>query len=311
MTTLLDQADFGWMLPSGSQRMPVNSEDYLSHIQQILRQISGHFHSAWIPDHLMEGEADLPEALVTLSFLAGQFSELFFGTIVISQSYRNPALLAKMTATFQHLSAGRFILGLGAGWDKAEYQAYGYDFPKASVRLHQMSETIQICKALWDPDQKEVTFEGEHYQIKSAACFPKPGVTPPVMVGGGGEKLTLRIVAQYADWWNLPGASPIEFAQKIKILERHCAEVGRSADDIRKTWMGTVSIAPTRQQAEAQLSAYANWPGDTILLGSPAEIRDQLTAYLALGVDYFILRFVDEPDSTGIELFQSQVLDLS
>lgn len=308
---LTDQADFGWILPTGLQRMPVNSADYLVHIQQILRKIRSCFHSIWIPDHLMEGQADLPEALVTLSFLAGQFSELFFGTIVISQSYRNPALLAKMTATFQHLSAGRFIFGLGAGWNGVEYQAYGYDFPQASDRLHQMAETIQICKALWDRNQKEATFEGHYYQIKAATCFPKPATTPPVMVGGGGEKLTLRIVAQHADWWNLPGVSPAEFARKIKILERHCAEVGRSVADIRKTWMGTVSIAPTRQQAEAKLKVYATWPGDTILLGSPAEIREQLTAYLALGVDYFILRFVDEPDSAGIELFQSQVLGRS
>ena len=112
MTKLTDQADFGWMLPTGHQRMPANPADYLAHVQQVMGKISSSFHSVWIPDHLMEGDADLPEALTTLSFLAGQFPTLFFGTIVISQSYRNPALLAKMAATLQQLSAGRFILGL-------------------------------------------------------------------------------------------------------------------------------------------------------------------------------------------------------
>ncbi len=307
---LTAQADFGWMLPSGPLRMPENST-YLAHVQRILTKISGSFHSFWIPDHLMEGMADLPEALVTLSYLGGQFPALSLGTIVIAQSYRNPALLAKMAATLQHLSAGRFILGLGAGWNAAEYRAYGYDFPTAPVRIAQMAETIQICKTLWDPDQGEATFKGEHYQIEAAVCYPKPTNPSPVMVGGGGEKLTLRVVAQYADWWNLPGASPDEFARKIKILEAHCQEIGRSAAEIRKTWMGTVSIASTRSAAAAQIKAYPSRFNDTHLVGAPQDIRDQLAAYLDLGVDLFILRFVDEPDDSGIELFQHQVLGLS
>ena len=308
MTKLIEQADFGWMLPTGRQRMPVNPADYLSHVQHILGKISGCFHSVWIPDHLMEGDADLPEALVTLSYLAGQFPELFLGTIVICQSYRNPALLAKMAASLQLMSTGRFILGLGAGWNAEEYQAYGYDFPKASVRIAEMTETIQICKALWDPMQNLSTFNGKYYQINEAACFPKPADPPPVMVGGGGEKLTLRVVAQHADWWNLPGVSPDEFVRKNKILERYCLEYGRSAADIRKTWMGNVSIAPTREEAEAKMKIYASWPGDIPLLGTPNEIKDQLSTYIELGVDLFILRFVDEPKLSGIDLFQSQVL---
>jgi alkanesulfonate monooxygenase SsuD/methylene tetrahydromethanopterin reductase-like flavin-dependent oxidoreductase (luciferase family) len=308
MTKLTDQADFGWMLPTGRQRMPSNPAGYLTHVHQMMEKIRDRFHSVWIPDHLMEGYADLPEALTTLSFLAGQFPALFIGTIVISQSYRNPALLAKMAATLQQLSAGRFILGLGAGWNAEEYQAYGYEFPKASVRIAQMGETIQICKVLWDPKKKESTFKGKYHQITAATCFPKPAVPPPVMVGGGGEKLTLRIVAQHADWWNLPGVSAADYARKINILEAHCQDVGRSAADIRKTWMGDVSIAPTRRDAEAKMALYHSWPGDVALLGTPSEIRDQLAAYIELGIDLFILRFVDEPDSSGMDLFQNHVL---
>jgi alkanesulfonate monooxygenase SsuD/methylene tetrahydromethanopterin reductase-like flavin-dependent oxidoreductase (luciferase family) len=308
MKNVTAQADFGWMLPTGRQRIPSHPSGYLTHVQQMVEKVSGSFHSVWIPDHLMEGDADLPEALTTLSFLAGQFPTLFFGTIVISQSYRNPALLAKMAATLQLLSEGRFILGLGAGWNAEEYLAFGYEFPKASVRIAQLGETIQICKALWDSTTKVATFKGAHYQINAATCFPKPAVPPPVMVGGGGEKLTLRIVAQHADWWNLPGSSVEEFTRKIKILDAHCQNFGRPAADIRKTWMGNVSIAPTRREAEAKMTLYDSWPGDVALLGTPSEIRDQLSAYIELGVDLFILRFVDEPDKSGLDLFQSHVL---
>ena len=129
------------------------------------------------------------------------------------------------------------------------------------------------------------------------------------MIGGGGEKLTLRIVAQHADWWNLPGASVDDFARKIKILEGHCQEIDRSAVDIRKTWMGNVSIAPTRREAEAKMMLYRSWPGDVALLGTPSEISDQLAAYIEIGVDLFILRFVGEPDNSGIDLFQSHVVE--
>ncbi|MBL6983414.1 MAG: LLM class flavin-dependent oxidoreductase [Anaerolineales bacterium] len=308
MTLLKEQADFGWILPTGRQRMPAKSALYLSHVQDILDKIGNCFHSAWIPDHLMAGKTDLPESFVTLSYLAGQFPELFFGTIVTCQSFRNPALLAKMASTLQQMSAGRFVLGLGAGWNVEEYQAYGYVFPQASTRIAQMAETIQICKALWDPTQDESTFVGEYYQINQATCFPKPSLPPPLMVGGGGEKLTLQVVAQHADWWNLPGASLDDFARKTKILEGYCQEIGRSTSDIRKSWMGNVSIAHTKQEAEEKMMSYDSWPGDVALLGTPVEIWDQISAYIELGVDLFILRFVDEPEVSGIELFQSHVL---
>jgi alkanesulfonate monooxygenase SsuD/methylene tetrahydromethanopterin reductase-like flavin-dependent oxidoreductase (luciferase family) len=307
MTQLTKQADFGWMLPTGAQRMPSETSAYLSHLQDFLDRIKDSFHSVWISDHLMDGQADIPEALVTLSYLAGQYPEMFLGTIVICQSFRNPALLAKMATTLQLISDGRFILGLGAGWKEAEYRAYGYNFPKASIRIAQLSEAIQICKQLWDPAQPSTTFKGRYYQIEDARCYPKT-VPPPVMVGGGGEQLTLRVVARHADWWNLPGASLEVTARKIKILEGYCQEYGRPADQIRKTWMGNVAIAPTRQAAAASLAGFESWPGDAPLVGTPDEIQDQIAAYIDVGVDLLILRFVDEPDASGIELFRDKVL---
>ncbi len=299
---------FGWRLPTGSQRMPHRNNSYRDHVRQILDLISGHFHSTWIPDHLMDGGRAIPEAMVTLSFFGRQYEELFMGTAVVGQSYRNPALLAKMSATLQQLTAGRFILGVGAGWKGDENRAYGYEFPNASVRIAQLAETIQICKLLWDPSLPEATFRGRHYQIENAICRSKPTPPPPLMNGGGGEQLTLRVVAQFADWWNLPGATPKVYAHKAEILAWCCAEINRPPDSIRKTWMGAASLATTRAQAERQMEGYPIWPGDIPLLGTPANIREQLQAYLDLGVDLFILSFVDEPERIGINLFLEKVL---
>jgi alkanesulfonate monooxygenase SsuD/methylene tetrahydromethanopterin reductase-like flavin-dependent oxidoreductase (luciferase family) len=277
-------------------------------LRHAIEIIQDNFHSLWIPDHFMHDQANVPEALITLSFLAGITTDLYLGSIVLGQSYRNPALLAKMVATLQQLSAGRFILGIGAGWKEDEYRAYGYDYPPAVIRLAEMAETIQICRAMWDPTQPEASFSGDHYRISNAVCNPKPIPIPPIMVGGGGERVTLRIVAEQADWWNLPGVSASEYARKLDVLARHCAAVGRDPDEIRKTWMGVVSIAPTRSQAEQQMVGYPIWSGDIPLVGTPNEIASQLQAYIDLGIDLFQLAFVDEPSTTGIELFLVEVL---
>lgn len=301
--------DFGWEMPNGDRRMPVGAENYRPHVCRMLDYISGHFHSAWLPDHFMNQKRnDYPESLVTLSHLAALNSQLFFGPVVLGQNYRNPALLAKMAATIQQLTGGRFILGLGAGWHAEEYKAYGYQFPSTPARIAQLAEAIQICKAMWDPAQPEATFEGRHYQINRAVCNPKPSPAPPVMIGGGGEKLMLRVVAQHADWWNLVGVSPETYAHKIQVLQRHCAEVGRDPAQIRKTWMGVVSLAPTRAQAKAAMATYPIWPGDIPLVGTPPDVAAQLRQYTALGVNLFILAFADEPSLAGIDLFINEVM---
>lgn len=300
--------DFGWMLPTGAQRLPANPDEAEAHVGRVLDTIHGRFHSAWMPDHLMDAQAPIPEALVTVSYYASLYPDLFWGTAVLSQSFRNPALLAKMAATLQQLSGSRFILGIGAGWKEDEYCGYGYDFPKAAVRIAQMAEAVQICRTMWDVEQEAVSFNGRYYRLNQAICRPKPTPPPPIMIGGGGEQLTLRVVAQHADWWNLPGVPPAEYARKLDILAQYCGEYGRVANDIRKTWMGVVSIAYTRQQAEEQLATYPIWPGDVPLVGTPGDIRQQLNAYTALGVDLFILSFVDEPRLAGINLFMDYVI---
>lgn len=298
--------DFGWEMPAGSRRMPAATQ-YEPHVCQVLTYLSGRFHSAWMPDHFMDRQKDVPEALVTLSYFAGLYPELHFGPVVLGQNYRNPALLAKMAATLQQLTAGRFILGLGAGWRAEEYQAYGYDLPPVPVRIAQLAEVVQICKLMWDPNQSEATFVGRHYQIDRAVCQPKPAPPPPVMIGGAGEKLMLRVIAQQADWWNLVGVSPESYAHKIEVLRQHCRDIGRDPAEIRRTWMGVVSLAASRAEAERTMQTYPLWPGDVPIVGTPAEVTAQLQRYTALGVDLFILAFAGEPDLAGMKLFVEEV----
>lgn len=296
---------------------PVNGsqgQTFTAEIDATLTAVSGRFHSAWVADHFIPwagwqaAETDTLECLSSLCYLAGKFPALHFGTIVLCQSYRNPALLAKMGATLQLLSRGRFIFGIGAGWKADEYTAYGYDFPKPAMRIRQLEETVEIVKRMWT--ETPANFEGKYYRIENALCEPKPNPRPPVMIGGGGEQLTLRVVAKHADWWNIPGGDAARYAQKLDVLAGHCDAVGRDFDSIRKTWAGeTISVARNRVDAQryADVSPFAKGGG---MVGTPEEVADHLRAFTALGVDYFILRFTDFPGTDGPLLFAEEVMPL-
>lgn len=307
MTTI----KFGWRVPA----FPVDEsrgQTFVDQITNTLEQVQGKFASAWVADHFIPwagfqaDETDTLECLATICYLAGAFPELDFGSIVLCQSYRNPALLAKMGATLQLLTGGRFILGIGAGWKHDEYLAYNYDFPKPSVRIAQLSEAVQIIHKLWT--QTPASFEGQYYRLKEAYCEPKPDPRPPLLIGGGGEKLTLRVVAQYADWWNIPGGTVETYAHKLNVLRSHCEAVGRDYDDIVKTWAGeTVAIAETEAEAQ-RIAATSPFNGGSDLTGTPDQIAQHLRRYTDLGVTYFILRFADFPSTAGVELFAEAVM---
>ncbi len=302
---------FGWRVPA----FPVDDSrrsTFIDQITQTLGRVQGKFDSAWVADHFIPwarfqpDDTDTLECFTTMAYLAGAFPELDFGSIVLCQSYRNPALLAKMGASLQILSGGRFILGIGAGWKEDEYRAYNYEFPKPSVRIGQLDETVRIIRKMWA--EAPASFEGKYYRIENAYCEPRPEPAPPIMIGGGGEKLTLRVVAQQADWWNFPGGSPENYARKLAALRSHCEAVGRDYDDIVKTWAGeAITIAET--EAEAQRIAERNpFHGPAAMVGTPPQVADQLRRFTEMGVEHVILRFADFPNTTGVTLFAEEVI---
>ncbi len=202
----MPRIQFGLILPAelrDKQQLPTLVAD----MHRALDLAAGHFDSAWMVDHLQSGSDGLLESFTTLSYLAALHPQFKFGHTVVCQSFRNPALLAKMGATLQFLSGGRFMLGLGTGWAEEEYRAYGYEFPSNAVRVAQLEETIRIVQAMWT--QSRATFDGQYYRVKDAACEPKPNPPPSIMVGAFQPKM-LRLTAKYADGWNVsshPGRS--------------------------------------------------------------------------------------------------------
>ena len=301
---------FGWHMPS----FPVDGSDgaaFVEQIDQTLERVHPHFDSVWVDDHMMpwaqwqSNDTPYLECMTTITHFAARYPSLDFGASVLCQAYRNPALLAKMAANLQLLTGGRFIFGIGAGWMEEEFSAYNFDYPKASVRIAQLEEAVQIVKTLWT--ESPATFEGEHYRIDNAYCEPQPDPIPPILIGGGGEKLTLRVVAQHADWWNIPGGTLENYARKLGVLRGHCHVVGRDYDEIVKTWSAeAVAVAATHEEAEriAAASPYNN----NSILGTPAEVAAQLQPFIDLGVRCLIVRLLDFPETAGIELFANEVM---
>ena len=202
------------------------------------------FDSIWVMDHLyqisMVGPREDPmlEAYTLLGALAGRTQRAALGTMVTGVTYRNPALLAKIVTTLDVVSSGRAILGIGAAWNDEEHAGYGYDFPPAGERLDRLEEALQICRAMFT--EAAPSFNGRHYRVSEVLNNPKPiRGRIPILIGGGGEKRTLRLVAQYGDACNVFGDAD-GVRHKLDVLERHCAEVGRDPAEITKTTLLTV-----------------------------------------------------------------------
>ncbi|MBE7555907.1 MAG: LLM class flavin-dependent oxidoreductase [Anaerolineales bacterium] len=306
----MSELKFGWHMPS----FPVDGSSGLAFIDQIkhtLDCIHPHFDSAWMDDHLLPWAEwqpnDTPylECLTTVAYFAALFPTLKFGTSMLCQSYRNPGLLAKTAANLQLLTRGRFLFGIGAGWMEEEYVAYDFDFPEPAVRIAQLEEAVQIVKKLWT--EAPASFEGVYYRLKNAYAEPRPQPVPPLLIGGGGEQLTLRVVAKYADWWNISGGSYDNYAHKLKVLRRHCEAVGRDYHEIVKTWSAE-AVAVAETETEAQHVAAASPYNEYSIIGTPAQVAEQLQAFVDLGVTYLIVRLLDFPDTAGIELFAQEVM---
>ena len=265
------------------------------------------FDSIWMPDHVMYANRNVAEGWSLFVYALARYEDKLCGHQVLCNSFRNPAHLAKMAATCQTLSGGRVVLGIGAGWNEEEYLAYGWPFPSPRVRIEQLAESIRICRAMWT--HTPVVFHGKHYQIEGAYCEPLPEPTPPVMVGGAGERYLLRVVAEHADWWNYIYQDVPTYAQKQEVLKRHCAAVGRDYDEIVQVLASQILIAETEAEVRRlQESDEVRSVGTNGLAGTPEQITDRLLAGIRQGARRVNVSFADSPRTDGTLLFAERVL---
>ncbi len=300
------QLEFGYNPPTGDRGFEtIRPATFVADLHRALDVATQALPSVWISDHLMFAEKYRLECWSQLLWIAARYPDVLLGTIVLANSFRPPALLAKMAATLQTLSGGRFILGYGAGWHAEEYHAYGYEYPSAATRIAMLEEGIQVIRALWT--EAPASFAGRFYRLENARCEPQPDPLPPLMIGGSGEQRTLRLVARYADWWNDLVRPPAVLQHKLAVLRKHCDAEGREYDSLRKTVMVRVHIDRVHARAIAQA-------GDTLqsetppIAGDPAAVRDQLLALHELGIDLVQLLFPRFPDTDDLQLFIDEVL---
>jgi alkanesulfonate monooxygenase SsuD/methylene tetrahydromethanopterin reductase-like flavin-dependent oxidoreductase (luciferase family) len=257
------------------------------------------FDTIWVEDHMGWGEKAHLECFTNMAWLAGRHAGLRYGTMVCGQAFRNPAYLAKLATNMFLLTEGKFILGIGAGNNPGEHNEFGYTFLPPAERLDQTEEAIKIVRALWT--ESPATFRGEHYFVDRAFCSPMPDVPIPLMVGGGGEKRTLRLVAQYADWWCADVGTVEAFRHKSQVLDGHCYAAGRDPRSVMRAQSTWVSI-------EEDSSRAVRWPDLHIVAGNPYEVCAELNAFIEAGVGHFMFRFMDYPKTAGIERFIDHVL---
>lgn len=297
---------FGVQLPNFSG---VDTADLFDHVAGLATAAEdAGFHSVWVMDHFFQlpplGGPDQPmlEAYTLLGALAARTQRVQLGTLVTGVTYRNPGILAKIVTTLDVISRGRAILGIGGAWYDIEHQGLGVDYPSDRVRLDMLEEAVQVCRAMFTGD--DVSFAGQHYRLDHARNLPRPVQPggPRIMIGGGGEKRTLRLVAQYADQCNVTGNAGT-LARKIEVLHRHCAQVGRDPAEISVTWM-TPLILTTSSQNTAEVNemlAAAASPEEIagFTVGQPHEIPDLVAGHIDAGADEVIFSFAFA-DSAGM-----------
>ncbi len=233
-------------------------------------------------------ENNMLEGSTVLSAIAARTETLTMGLLVGSITYRNPALAAKITTTLDVISGGRVWHGIGAGWFEEEHRAYGYDFPELKVRMAMEEEGLQIVRAMFSQDRP--SFSGEYFHIDEPYNNPRPlRGDIPILIGGSGEKKTLRYVAKYGDGCNLFG-DPANLKRLVGILEEHCETVGRDFSEITKTAMAGVFIAPTQEAAQkkAEAAIAAGIPRERVqaaMVGDPDSVAEQAQAYVEAGIE--------------------------
>lgn len=321
--------EFGVLVPQGWRLDLMGVDGDAAKWQTLDRVIRGldeaGWDSLWVYDHFhtvprKEIEATF-EAWTLMSHMAAVTSRARIGQLVTCNEYRHPAYLAKIAACVDVMSGGRLDLGIGSGWFQEEFDAYGYDFRTVRDRLRRLREALEIIRRMWS-SEKMVSFEGEHFRLKDAVCQPKPlqRPHPPIVIGGRGEKVLLRLVARYADVWNYNGNRD-EFPRYLEILKSHCLAVGRDFEEIRVTAMAGgicyenaaeeerfwTRIAPQGLRKEALLSFVS-------CKGTREQCAEFLYGYRRMGVQGIVFYFNDIASfgcgDSQAEIFRGQVLPL-
>jgi alkanesulfonate monooxygenase SsuD/methylene tetrahydromethanopterin reductase-like flavin-dependent oxidoreductase (luciferase family) len=271
---------FGWLSPCIGNRWSDHKPIVVEQAKYILPTVNDHFDSMWVADHFWGFDAKTDpfvEAWTSLTWLAAKFPDVQLCHHVLGHGYRPPALTAKMAATLQVFSENRLILGIGAGWRGDEYKAYGYDFPKPSMRFAQLEEVVEICRLMWT--QEDPSFEGEHYSISGAAAPPLPEVVPPVCIGANGEKVGLPLVGRIADMWHNGGRD---------IVHASAIDAGRDPAIIENAITIEKPLPETDAESEAFVELLAGWH--------------------AAGVDHVVLDFGNPESTEPILRFSEQVI---
>ncbi len=257
-------------------------------------------------DHYFIGpQQDSLDAYLSFVVAAQQTSSIRFGPLVSPVTFRSPVDVGRMAAQIDLLSGGRFVMGLGAGWNEPEHKAYGIPFPPVKERFDRLEESIQVIKGLWAPGP--ASFEGKYYQLDGADCQPKPAPgRPPILIGGAGEKRTLKLVARYADEWNSVNLAPDAYAAKVAVLEKHCEAEGRDPATIRRSMMTFAVIGPDAtsldRATDRMMSMWGARPGT-----SPSEYRETLRARgMIVGGKEDVLEALGKYAEHGLEEVQFQ-----
>ncbi len=286
----LQLPDFSWIVDAD----PPTTIDRLRSVGEAADEAG--FSSLWVMDHFLQlpplggPGASILEGYVTLGALAAVTKRVELGTLVTGVTYRNPALLAKQIASLDALSGGRIILGIGAAWYDVEHAAYGWDFPPAKQRFERLGEAVAICRGMFD--NETFSFTGSHYSVADARVVPRPQRRIPIMIGGSGEKKTLRMVAELADLCNIGGTAEV-VARKLAILDQHCATVGRDPKEVKRTAMTSLFVSPNDAERDG-LRALVGYDSnsevrDRMIVATVGEAVDSVAAIVAAGADEVIV----------------------
>jgi len=275
------------------------------------------FDSVWVCDHVYG--IPLPtlpifEAWSQLAAVGAVTEHVGLGTLVTPPFFRNPAVLAKQVATVDHISGGRAIMGLGAGWFQPEFEAYGVPFPSLRERMRALEETAEILKGLWT--QERLSFDGRHFRLKDAICEPKPLRRPPILIGGGGEKVLMGIAARCADIWNNMAIHQADLGRKVEVLERRCDQEGRDFGTLRVSQQCVVVIAETDDAAREALAKAQKIYGGHLgagleehgIWGTPERVIECIERHRKLGCTGFVIEFFGRDTRIPARIFAESVL---